>query len=217
MRGSTNDRTDISFFSSINSYSRVPRYYWLSLNKPLPDLPIGHGWLYHSAKVGWRPIVLMPGFLIGFAILSCLLIAILEFLLRRTEEIGAIAFVDRETLGQPSFVDHCFNFGPLIFAIAYALLFASIDHEIKRLEPYFQLSKPEGATADDSLLMSYPYIMAIKAPFVAFRKRQDFLLNYSIHSEYGNNLVCLGIGWCFAHRWLWFCVYSVCMTYSCFD
>lgn len=113
----------------------------------------------------------MPGFLVGFAILSCILLAILEFMLQRSDGRGAIAFVEVD--GQPSFINHCFNFGPLIFGVSYGLLFASIDHEIKRLEAYFQLSNPEGASADDSLLLSYPYMMAITAPFVALRRRQE--------------------------------------------
>lgn len=46
-----------------------------------------------------------------------------------------------------------------------------MDHDIKRLEPYYQLSKPGGALARDSLLLNYPYSLVAGVPITAFRRK----------------------------------------------
>jgi len=45
------------------------------------------------------------------------------------------------------------------------------DGTENRFEPYFQMSKPGGVTAEHSLLLEYPYTFAAIAPFIALRKR----------------------------------------------
>jgi hypothetical protein len=46
-----------------------------------------------------------------------------------------------------------------------------VDLDAKRLEPWFQLSKPEGAVAEDSLLLHYPFEFLAFVPISALRKR----------------------------------------------
>lgn len=54
--------------------------------------------------------------------------------------------------------------GPLLFAVFYGLMCACIDHNVKKLEPYFQLSKPRpGVSAEDSPLLGYPYVLSYVA------------------------------------------------------
>ncbi|KAL8978645.1 MAG: hypothetical protein Q9205_005820, partial [Flavoplaca limonia] len=43
--------------------------------------------------------------------------------------------------------------------------------DTKRLEPYFQLSKPQGASAADSIHLHYPFDFVAIAPIKAFRRR----------------------------------------------
>jgi hypothetical protein len=88
-------------------------------------------------------------------------------MLQKSQRNGALAFVSDRT----TFVDHVFSFGPLLFGVCYGLLYASVDHDLKRLEAYFQLSKPEGVSVDHSLLLGYPYMMAVTVPYFSFRKR----------------------------------------------
>ncbi|CCX06217.1 Similar to hypothetical protein MYCGRDRAFT_110449 [Mycosphaerella graminicola IPO323]; acc. no. EGP85368 [Pyronema omphalodes CBS 100304] len=142
-------------------------YYAASSEKPLPR--INYGWRNHLASLGWRPKTLMPGFLLGFAMISVVILLTLEFMLRRSKKFGAIVFVSEET----KFIDYCFTYGPQLFAILYSLLFGSIDHDLKRLEAFFQLSCRDGATAEDSLFLSYHYKMACFVPFFAFRHRRN--------------------------------------------
>jgi hypothetical protein len=47
------------------------------------------------------------------------------------------------------------KYAPVLFFVIYGILWQITDFEVKRLEPYYQLSKPTGATAAESLNMDY--------------------------------------------------------------
>ncbi|KAI5814451.1 hypothetical protein BZA77DRAFT_318896 [Pyronema omphalodes] len=134
---------------------------------PIPDVSTNRGLRQNSAKLGWRPATLKPLFLICFAILTAILIVVLEIMLQISQKNGALAFVSDKT----TFIDHVFSFGPLLFGVVYGLLYASVDHDLKRLEAYFQLSKPEGVSVDHSLLLGYPYMLAVTVPYFSLRKK----------------------------------------------
>ncbi|RFU35191.1 hypothetical protein B7463_g1109, partial [Scytalidium lignicola] len=46
-----------------------------------------------------------------------------------------------------------------------------VDLDVKRLEPWFQLSKQEGASSTDSLLLQYPFDFLPFIPITAFRRK----------------------------------------------
>lgn len=46
-----------------------------------------------------------------------------------------------------------------------------VDLDVKRLEPWFQLSNEGGATAEQSLLLQYPFDFLPFIPFTAFRRK----------------------------------------------
>lgn len=71
-----------------------------------------------------------------------------------------------------------YRYFPTLISVVYGLLWAWIDHDIKRLEPYFQLSQPGGALARDSLLLNYPYSLVATVPVTAF-KRKHWAVFYS--------------------------------------
>ncbi|KAL8801402.1 MAG: hypothetical protein Q9182_004466 [Xanthomendoza sp. 2 TL-2023] len=60
---------------------------------------------------------------------------------------------------------------PTIIAILYSILWSWIDLDTKRLEPFFQLSRPGGANAADSILLHYPFDFVAYAPIRALRRR----------------------------------------------
>lgn len=53
----------------------------------------------------------------------------------------------------------------------FSIYWAWIDLEIKRMEPYYQLSKEDGALARDSLLLHYPFDFLPLVPFKACKDR----------------------------------------------
>jgi hypothetical protein len=114
---------------------------------------------------GWRPTALRSPFLLFYAAITLFTIVALEILLRRSQAQGAVTF------GTEGYVEILVNFGPILFAVLYGLLWACADHSIKRMEPFFQLSKPgQGVSAKHSLLLDYPYMMAVTAPFWALKR-----------------------------------------------
>ena len=59
-----------------------------------------------------------------------------------------------------------------MIAVAYSVIFTLMDFEIRRLEPYYQLSQPMGATAATSLNCDHLTMFQYFVPFKAFRLRQ---------------------------------------------
>ncbi len=46
-----------------------------------------------------------------------------------------------------------------------------VDLDAKRLEPWFQLSKDSGVSAENSLLLQYPFDFLPFIPLTAFRRK----------------------------------------------
>ena len=55
--------------------------------------------------------------------------------------------------------------------VLYGIGWAAVDLDVKRLEPYFQLSKPGGAPASDSILLRYPFDFLALVPIAAAKRR----------------------------------------------
>lgn len=69
-----------------------------------------------------------------------------------------------------------YKYLPTIIALIYSVFWSWIDLQVKRLEPYHQLSKSDGAWGKDSLLLSYPFDFLPFVPLSAFKRRYVALL-----------------------------------------
>ena len=58
--------------------------------------------------------------------------------------------------------------------VLYGIGWAVVDLDVKRLEPYFQLSKPGGASASDSILLHYPFDFLLLVPLTAAKRKFVF-------------------------------------------
>ena len=65
----------------------------------------------------------------------------------------------------------CYRYLPQMIIVALGVGWAAVDLDVKRLEPYFQLSKPEGATASNSIFLYYPFDFIAFVPINAARRR----------------------------------------------
>ena len=98
------------------------------------------------------------------------LIIILQLLLSYQRRAGGILFAP--SLDAFSVVDtFLYLYLPTIIATIFGLTWAWVDLDAKRLEPYFQLSRPGGATAEKSILLDYSTDFIAMVPIRAFRKR----------------------------------------------
>ncbi|KAI9880048.1 MAG: hypothetical protein M1830_005780 [Pleopsidium flavum] len=118
----------------------------------------------------WKPMTLRAPILGSVVAVSILLIVTLELLSSKSRQDGGVIFAGRMddiSAGQ----SFAYLYLPTIIAVAYSMLWSWVDLDAKRLEPYFQLSKPEGALAKSSLLLQYPVDFLALVPLKAARRR----------------------------------------------
>lgn len=94
---------------------------------------------------------------------------IIEILLWISDTHGALVYADPDTELSLQAMSFC-KYLPSLLAVLFGLLWAIPDHHYRRLEPYYQMSKPGGATAEDSLLVDYSYTSRLLVPFIAFER-----------------------------------------------
>ncbi|KAA8914876.1 hypothetical protein FN846DRAFT_915538 [Sphaerosporella brunnea] len=119
----------------------------------------------------WKPSTLKTPFHLISVALCLAFIGVLEALLRISASNGGLIFADSKTGQLPGYTLFCFEYLPTLVAVLHGLFLMWIDNDIKRLEPYFQLSKSEGVDARDSLLLDYPYQFAAFLPWNSFKRR----------------------------------------------
>jgi hypothetical protein len=120
---------------------------------------------------GWKPSTLKTPFHVFTIALSLFFVAMIEILLRLSDDNGALLFADPNSGDLPPYTLFCFEYLPTIIGVLHGILWMAVDHDIKRIEPFFQLSVPGGIDAAGSLLLDYPYQFAALVPFRAFKKR----------------------------------------------
>ncbi|KFY83448.1 hypothetical protein V498_08068 [Pseudogymnoascus sp. VKM F-4517 (FW-2822)] len=123
----------------------------------------------------WKPATLRFPFLGSIFTVTVLMIIGLETLAylsigKNNSNGGGLAFAatvdDISTIATLSYL-----YLPTVIAVLYGMAWSWIDLDSKRLEPWFQLSKPEGAAAEDSILLQYPFDFMPFVPIRAARRR----------------------------------------------
>ncbi|CAI0645263.1 unnamed protein product [Colletotrichum noveboracense] len=107
--------------------------------------------------------------LFSFAFVSFILAVIIEILAQQSQRAGGLA-LSPSTNEIPTFAKFCYLFLPTIVAVIYSLLWSWIDLDVKRLQPWLEMSRPEGATAEHSIFLDYPYEFVAFVPFKAARR-----------------------------------------------
>ena len=81
------------------------------------------------------------------------------------------------------------QYAPIMIFVFYGVLWQMSDFEVKRLEPFYQLSKKTGATAGESLNMDYLTFMSWLVPLRALRHRQFAVIYSSLGTLIASSLV----------------------------
>ncbi|KAH7374207.1 hypothetical protein BKA64DRAFT_649216 [Cadophora sp. MPI-SDFR-AT-0126] len=150
-------------------YNRKASYWlqwrpWTKLHRKCPDT---------YCDGGWKPTTLRSPILGGFIFVSLAIAVTLEVLSHvslRPSNGGGLAFAPNPD-DLPASVEFGYLYFPTILAVIYSLIWSWVDLDTKRLEPWFQMSKTAGATADDSLLLQYPFDFLPFIPVTAFRRK----------------------------------------------
>lgn len=81
------------------------------------------------------------------------------------------------------------KYAPIMTLVFYGILWQMTDFEVKRLEPFYQLSKETGATAGESLNMDYLTFMSWLVPLRALRHKQYAVIYSSLGTLIASGLV----------------------------
>ncbi|KAI8664054.1 hypothetical protein NCS55_00912300 [Fusarium keratoplasticum] len=118
----------------------------------------------------WKPPSLSTPVLVGVGVLALLLAAIIEVSAQRSQARKGLA--KAPTLNEiPQYAIISYRYVPNIVAVLFSLLWNWIDLDVKRIQPWTELSKPGGATAQNSILLDYPSDFIAVAPVRAAKRR----------------------------------------------
>ncbi|KAL3477310.1 hypothetical protein BJX99DRAFT_257564 [Aspergillus californicus] len=127
---------------------------------------------------GWRPIPLRPTYLSFIACIMLCMLVILEALRQYSERNGGLVFF-RDTDDVTNIESFAYNYVPVIIALVLATLWSFIDFDVLRLEPYFQLSRPEGCPAT-VLFINYNFGQSFITPITSAKRRHWLVLTVSL-------------------------------------
>jgi hypothetical protein len=142
----------------------------------------------------WRPFSMGRPWLAMLIFIALALAALQEFLcqlsmkrVRDDDEGGLVTFEQPNDL--PIIKFFTWKYAPIMTFVFYGILWQMTDFEVKRLEPYYQLSKKSGATAGESLNMDYLTFMSWLVPLRALRHRQYAVIYSSMSTLLASSLV----------------------------
>ncbi|RTE79961.1 hypothetical protein BHE90_005539 [Fusarium euwallaceae] len=119
---------------------------------------------------GWKPLSLSTPILSAVIALTLLLAAAVETIAQRSAAQGGLAL--SSTLDDlPGYAKFSYLYVPTIIAVLYSMVWSWIDLDVKRMQPWFELSKPKGATAENSLFLDYQYEFVALVPFRAAKAK----------------------------------------------
>ncbi|KAK9799209.1 hypothetical protein SCARD494_02390 [Seiridium cardinale] len=95
---------------------------------------------------------------------------IIEVLVQKTQRSGPLA-ASLSVNDIPDLARITALYLPTVIAVIYGFFFACVDLDVKRMQPWIELSRPEGATVENSLLLGYDFDFLAFVPFRAARQR----------------------------------------------
>ena len=119
--------------------------------------------------VHWQPWTFHCGTFIGLILSTGGFIAVLGLLQWYEHVYGAIYFTSGASF--TAFQTFTFRYLPTILIVLYGLCWSWVDLDVKRLEPWYQLGRPTGCTAGESILLDYPADFLPLIPFKAAKQR----------------------------------------------
>ncbi|KAJ2994271.1 hypothetical protein NUW58_g1602 [Xylaria curta] len=118
----------------------------------------------------WIPWTLRTPTLSALIIISLLLVACIEMLAQKGAKEGGLSLSESiDSIPQISFLAS--SYLPTFLALSYCLIWSWVDLDSKRIQPWLELSKEGGSTAQSSLFLDYSSEFLAFTPFRAARRR----------------------------------------------
>lgn len=103
-------------------------------------------------------------------VISLVLGGVIEFLAQKSRNQGGLALSLSED-EIPQSVNIAYLYMPTTIAVLYSLLWTWIDLDVRRMQPWFELSRSNGAKGEQSLLLDYPFVFLALVPVTAWKHR----------------------------------------------
>lgn len=127
----------------------------------------------------WKPFSMSAVYIIMLALIAFGLAGFQEYLCQVSiRDDGLLHFTSVNDISTWKFF--VWKYLPTMITIFYATLFSVMDFDIRRLEPYYQLSQPQGARAAASLNLDHLTMFQYFVPFNAMRLGQMAVFSSSI-------------------------------------
>lgn len=136
-------------------------------------------------KPNWKPLPMRTMYIVFLIFVSLLLAGVQEYLFQQSQTLkargsGLIHFNKVDDI--PTVEFFCWKYLPTLVMVTFGVLWQLTEYQVKRLEPYYQLSKPNGNTAAQSINLDYVSLWAYFVPFRALRYRHWTVAMVSIIS-----------------------------------
>ncbi|KAK0384954.1 hypothetical protein NLU13_7432 [Sarocladium strictum] len=115
----------------------------------------------------WKPFSMRFPWLCLLVLVSIGLAVMQEVLYRRYHDTGILRFKSPDDVKPALYF--AVKFGPTLAAVVYGVLWQFTDFEVRRLEAYYQLSKPGGALAAESINVDYVTCFTFFRPIRALK------------------------------------------------
>jgi len=138
-------------------------------------------------QANWKPFSMTWPYLCALIIISLGLAASTEILLQKSHREALFTFTSAENLSTWNYF--MFKYLPTICAVSFGVLWQVTDFEVKRLEAYYQLSKPGGALAAESINVDYITFFNFLRPIRALRYKHYAVATSSVATLMAVSLV----------------------------
>lgn len=135
----------------------------------------------------WKPFSMRFPWLCMLVLVSAGLAAMQELLYQRYEKDGLLRFKSPDDVGPMLYF--AVKFGPTLAAVVFGVLWQFTDFEVRRLEAYYQLSKPGGALAAESINVDYVTCFTFFRPIRAIKCGHYAVAVSSIATTFAISLV----------------------------
>ncbi|KAF3187365.1 hypothetical protein TWF788_002283 [Orbilia oligospora] len=121
----------------------------------------------------WRPWEMDWPYLTFLNLLSFGLAGVTEYLIQLSDSIGEKGLIQYKTAREVPIDEWiAWKYTPTIVGVIFGVLWQVTDTEVKRNEPYYQMSRPNGAIAKNSLNVDYFEFLSFLTPFQGIKYRQ---------------------------------------------
>lgn len=103
-------------------------------------------------------------------VISLGLAGVIEYLAQTSQKQGGLALSPTED-DIPQTVNIVYLYLPTTVAVLYSLLCTWIDLDVRRMQPWFELSRSDGARGDQSLLLNYSFEFLAFVPITAWKQK----------------------------------------------